>query len=60
MMRFRIKKFLQNKYNLSESLANIAMLGNGKFIEEAENNDMNPEAVAEVIYINYMANMKGG
>lgn len=59
MMRFRIKKFLQNKYNLSESLVNIAMLGNGKFIEEAENNGMNPEAVAEVIYINYMA-MKGG
>ena len=47
------------KHNLSESVANIAMLGHGKAIQEAYQYNIAPEAVAEVIYINYMANMKG-
>lgn len=58
-MRYRIKQILMQKHNLSESVANIAMLGHGKAIQEAYQYNIAPEAVAEVIYINYMANMKG-
>lgn len=49
-MRYRIKQILMERHHLSESVANIAMLGHGKAIQEAYQYNIAPEAVAEAIY----------
>ena len=49
-MRYKITKCLMDKYNLMESDVKIMLLGNGTFIQEAEESGMDPEVVAEVIY----------
>lgn len=49
-MRYRIKQILIEQHNMSESVANIAMLGHGKAIQEAYQYNIAPEAVAEAIY----------
>lgn len=48
--RYKIKQILMEKHHLSESIANIAMLGHGKAIQEAYQYNIAPEAVAEAIY----------
>lgn len=42
-----------NKYDLMESTVKVMLLGNGKFIEEAEECGTSPEVVAEIIYKNW-------
>ena len=49
-MRYKIKQILMEKHHLSESVANIAMLGHGKAIQEAYQCNIAPEVVAEAIY----------
>ena len=49
-MRYKIKQILMERHHLSESVANIAMLGHGKAIQEAYQYNIAPEAVAEAIY----------
>ena len=49
-MRYKIKQILMERHHLSESVANIAMLGHGKAIQEAYQYGIAPEAVAEAIY----------
>lgn len=49
-MRYKIKQILMEKHHLSESIANIAMLGHGKAIQEAYQCNIAPEVVAEAIY----------
>ena len=52
-MRYRVKEILKNNYHLSTSEINIAMLGHGTSISEAEQYQIAPEAVAEAIYQKY-------
>ena len=49
-LRSKIKQILMQQHHLSESIANIAMFGHGKAIQEAYQNNIAPEAVAEAIY----------
>lgn len=52
-MRYKIKKHLMDKHNLTESSVKIMLLGYGTFIQEAEKCGMDPEVAAEAIYTNY-------
>ena len=49
-MRYKIKQILIHQHHLTEPIANIAMLGHGKAIQEAYQYNIAPEAVAEAIY----------
>ena len=49
-MRYRVKEILKTRYGLTEYQVNIAMIGHGKSIGEAEQYQVAPEAVAEAIY----------
>ena len=49
-MRYKIKQILIQQHHLTEPIANIAMLGHGKAIQEAYQYNIAPEAVAEAIY----------
>ena len=52
-MRYKIKQILMERHYLPESVANIAMLGHGKAIQEAYQYNIAPEAVAEAIYASW-------
>ena len=49
-MRCKIKQILIQQHHLTEPIANIAMLGHGKAIQEACQYGIAPEVVAEAIY----------
>lgn len=52
-MRYRVKEILKTRYGLTDYQVNIAMLGHGTSISEAEQYHVAPEAVAEAIYQKY-------
>lgn len=57
-MKPEVRYWLTKKYKLSESIANIVMLGHEKEIEEAEQERICPEGVADAIYNYWVSKTK--
>lgn len=57
-MKPEVRYWLTKKYKLNESIANIAMLGHEKEIEEAEQEQISAEEVADAIYDDWVSQTK--